>query len=117
HEMQNLLGGVVVAVRNPDLRTIEGPGTVVTRLGCSENAPDIGTRLGFADDDRAGDAAGDQPRHPARAEFGVRILQQRQRGAAQVDTDHAEGEIGAVADFLHRARHAEWKAKTLVFKW
>ena len=115
HEMDDVVGHVVIAIGDVDLGAGDPVGAVAGRNGLRFQCVEIGTRLRFGEVHGAGPFARNQLGEIEPLLLLGAMRRQRLDGALAQDRTEAEGHAGRIPHFLHRDGERGWQALTAIF--
>ena len=99
HEVDDVVGEVVLAVGDEDLLAEDAVGSVLGALGAALDRIEVGARLRLGQVHRAGPFAADHAAHVGLAQFGARMDGERADRALGQQRAEREAHRGAVPDF------------------
>lgn len=114
HEVDDVLGHVVIAGRDEDLLAGDEIGAILLRLGPGAHHAEIRARMGLGQVHGAGPVAADHLRQPGALLLLGAMGMDRRIGAVGQALIHVEGHVGRDEDLAHRRLHHIGQALTAI---
>ena len=116
HEVDDVLGDVMLAPGDEDLGAADQVGAVADRLGLGRDSSEVGAGVRLGQVHRAGPGAFDHLRQVLLLQFVGSVVSDGFDGAAGQHRAQAEGHVGALPHFIDGHRHHSRQALAAVLR-